>query len=215
MPGPLKRRHDSTPLCASASASASRTPGSPTTAGRSSGCSSPTAGRLRRRERRLLRLARPHRSRPGSGTAPGKRATHRVARVRHGSSTRETWPSLGDLRHRRAGLAHPRGAPAPALHALPDSGRLRADRDAGRADHRARDRPPGGISSAFFRFYFDSPEPGRRRTVLRTSFWFTMTMSTLGLALGVRSRRRSRSSSSAPATPPTSFAPRVSPSGRR
>jgi O-antigen/teichoic acid export membrane protein len=39
-----------------------------------------------------------------------------------------------------------------------------------------------GISSAFFRFYFDSPEPGRRRTVLRTSFWFTMTTSTLGLA---------------------------------
>ena len=32
-----------------------------------------------------------------------------------------------------------------------------------------------GISSAFFRFYFDSPEPERRRLVLRTSFWFTMT----------------------------------------
>ena len=42
-----------------------------------------------------------------------------------------------------------------------------------------------GISSAFFRFYFDSPEPARRRTVLRTSFWFTMTTSTLGLALVV------------------------------
>ena len=39
-----------------------------------------------------------------------------------------------------------------------------------------------GISSAFFRFYFDSPEPARRRTVLRTSFWFTMTTSTIGLA---------------------------------
>jgi O-antigen/teichoic acid export membrane protein len=39
-----------------------------------------------------------------------------------------------------------------------------------------------GISSAFFRFYFDSPQPERRRTVLRTSFWFTMTSSTLGLA---------------------------------
>jgi O-antigen/teichoic acid export membrane protein len=39
-----------------------------------------------------------------------------------------------------------------------------------------------GISSAFFRFYFDSPEPARRRTVLRTSFWFTMATSTLGLA---------------------------------
>ena len=43
----------------------------------------------------------------------------------------------------------------------------------------------GGISSAFFRFYFDSPEPDRRRTVLRTSFWFTMGMATLGLAAGV------------------------------
>ena len=31
-----------------------------------------------------------------------------------------------------------------------------------------------GISSAFFRFYFDSPEPAARRLVLRTSFWFTM-----------------------------------------
>jgi O-antigen/teichoic acid export membrane protein len=39
-----------------------------------------------------------------------------------------------------------------------------------------------GISSAFFRFYFDSPEPARRRTVLRTSFWFTMATSTIGLA---------------------------------
>jgi O-antigen/teichoic acid export membrane protein len=38
-----------------------------------------------------------------------------------------------------------------------------------------------GISSAFFRFYFDSPEPARRRTVLRTSFWFTMATSTIGL----------------------------------
>jgi len=42
-----------------------------------------------------------------------------------------------------------------------------------------------GISSAFFRFYFDSPDPARRRTVLRTSFWFTMTMATAGLVVGV------------------------------
>jgi O-antigen/teichoic acid export membrane protein len=42
-----------------------------------------------------------------------------------------------------------------------------------------------GISSAFFRFYFDSPEPSRRVTVLRTSFWFTMSMATLGLVLGL------------------------------
>ena len=42
-----------------------------------------------------------------------------------------------------------------------------------------------GISSAFFRFYFDSPEPAARRLVLRTSFWFTMGMATLGLAVGL------------------------------
>jgi O-antigen/teichoic acid export membrane protein len=42
-----------------------------------------------------------------------------------------------------------------------------------------------GISTAFFRFYFDSRGPAGRLTVVRTSFWFTMAMSTLGLALGV------------------------------
>jgi O-antigen/teichoic acid export membrane protein len=42
-----------------------------------------------------------------------------------------------------------------------------------------------GISNAFIRFYFDSPEPAERRRVLRTSFWFTMGMATLGLALGL------------------------------
>jgi O-antigen/teichoic acid export membrane protein len=42
-----------------------------------------------------------------------------------------------------------------------------------------------GISSAFFRFYFDAKEDARRLTVIRTSFWFTMTMSTLGLVLGL------------------------------
>jgi O-antigen/teichoic acid export membrane protein len=42
-----------------------------------------------------------------------------------------------------------------------------------------------GISSAFFRFYFDSPEPEARRTVLRTSFWFTMTTATAGLVAGL------------------------------
>jgi O-antigen/teichoic acid export membrane protein len=41
-----------------------------------------------------------------------------------------------------------------------------------------------GISSAFFRFYFDTPDPERRVVVVRTCFWFTMAMSTLGLALG-------------------------------
>jgi O-antigen/teichoic acid export membrane protein len=42
-----------------------------------------------------------------------------------------------------------------------------------------------GITSAFFRFYFDSPDPEKRRLVLRTSFWFTMTMSTAGLLGGL------------------------------
>src|SRR5918994_1271476 len=42
-----------------------------------------------------------------------------------------------------------------------------------------------GISSAFFRFYFDSAEPARRLLVVRTSFWFTMASATAGLAAGV------------------------------
>ena len=42
-----------------------------------------------------------------------------------------------------------------------------------------------GISSAFFRFYFDAKERAAKLTVVRTSFWFTMAMSTLGLTLGV------------------------------
>ena len=42
-----------------------------------------------------------------------------------------------------------------------------------------------GISSAFFRFYFDAKEPPAKLVVVRTSFWFTMGMSTLGLVLGL------------------------------
>ena len=42
-----------------------------------------------------------------------------------------------------------------------------------------------GIHSAFFRFYFDTAEPAKRRVVLRTSFWFTMTMATAGLVAGL------------------------------
>src|SRR5919198_5685569 len=42
-----------------------------------------------------------------------------------------------------------------------------------------------GISSAFFRFYFDAKERVEKLTVIRTSFWFTMAMSTLGLVLGL------------------------------
>ena len=42
-----------------------------------------------------------------------------------------------------------------------------------------------GISSAFFRFYFDSDDPAERRLVLRTSFWFTMVTATAGLVAGL------------------------------
>jgi O-antigen/teichoic acid export membrane protein len=41
-----------------------------------------------------------------------------------------------------------------------------------------------GITSAFFRFYFDSEDQARRTLVVRTSFWFTMGMATLGLVVG-------------------------------
>jgi O-antigen/teichoic acid export membrane protein len=42
-----------------------------------------------------------------------------------------------------------------------------------------------GISSAFFRFYFDSTDREHRRLVVRTSFWFTMASATVGLAAGL------------------------------
>jgi len=42
-----------------------------------------------------------------------------------------------------------------------------------------------GISSAFFRFYFDTKDPAERLTVVRTSFWFTMFMATVGMVIGL------------------------------
>jgi O-antigen/teichoic acid export membrane protein len=42
-----------------------------------------------------------------------------------------------------------------------------------------------GISSAFFRFYFDATDDDSRKLVVRTSFWFTMTSATAGLVVGV------------------------------
>jgi O-antigen/teichoic acid export membrane protein len=42
-----------------------------------------------------------------------------------------------------------------------------------------------GISSAFFRFYFDAKTERDRVVVVRTSFWFTMTMATAGLVVGL------------------------------
>jgi O-antigen/teichoic acid export membrane protein len=41
-----------------------------------------------------------------------------------------------------------------------------------------------GLSSAFFRFYFDSTDVAHRVRVVRTSFWFTMASATFGLAAG-------------------------------
>src|SRR5690349_5159515 len=42
-----------------------------------------------------------------------------------------------------------------------------------------------GITSAFFRFYFDSKVAADRVRVVRTSFWFTMAMATAGLIAGL------------------------------
>jgi O-antigen/teichoic acid export membrane protein len=42
-----------------------------------------------------------------------------------------------------------------------------------------------GISSAFFRFYFDAKENAAKLTVIRTSFWFTMGAATVGLVVGL------------------------------
>ena len=42
-----------------------------------------------------------------------------------------------------------------------------------------------GISSAFFRFYFDAKDEEGRTLVVRTSFWFTMVSATAGLVLGL------------------------------
>jgi O-antigen/teichoic acid export membrane protein len=42
-----------------------------------------------------------------------------------------------------------------------------------------------GISSAFFRFYFDSKDAAHRLLVVRTSFWFTIASATVALVLGV------------------------------
>jgi O-antigen/teichoic acid export membrane protein len=41
-----------------------------------------------------------------------------------------------------------------------------------------------GITSAFFRFYFDSEDDAHRTLVVRTAFWFTMAMATAGLLVG-------------------------------
>jgi O-antigen/teichoic acid export membrane protein len=41
-----------------------------------------------------------------------------------------------------------------------------------------------GITSAFFRFYFDSDDDEARTLVVRTAFWFTMASATVGLVIG-------------------------------
>jgi len=42
-----------------------------------------------------------------------------------------------------------------------------------------------GVQNAFFRFYYLTSDPIKRRTVVRTAFWYTMTAATVGLALGL------------------------------
>jgi O-antigen/teichoic acid export membrane protein len=42
-----------------------------------------------------------------------------------------------------------------------------------------------GITSAFFRFYFDATSDEERVVLVRTSFWFTMSMATAGLVVGL------------------------------
>ena len=42
-----------------------------------------------------------------------------------------------------------------------------------------------GMKSAFFRFYFDSAEPERRRLVVRTAFWYVMAASTVVTTAGI------------------------------
>jgi O-antigen/teichoic acid export membrane protein len=42
-----------------------------------------------------------------------------------------------------------------------------------------------GIQNAFFRFYYLTSDPIKRRTVVRTAFWYTMIVATAGLVLGL------------------------------
>ena len=72
-----------------------------------------------------------------------------------------------------------------------------------------------GITSAFFRFYFDSEDEARRTLVVRTSFWFTMGMATLGLVVGVVLAPTDRAPAPTSATTRGSSAPASSGSGRR
>ncbi len=41
-----------------------------------------------------------------------------------------------------------------------------------------------GVTSAFFRFYFDAEDDAARILIVRTAFWFTMVAATVGLAIG-------------------------------
>jgi O-antigen/teichoic acid export membrane protein len=42
-----------------------------------------------------------------------------------------------------------------------------------------------GIQNAYFRFYYLTDDPIKRRTVVRTSFWYTMVAATVGMVLGL------------------------------
>ena len=101
---------------------------------------------------RPLRPRRPgRRCRSGTPTStrsvPARVAAPRDARagtVGLGSAAPPARPALRDLRDRRARLARHRRAAASRLHALPQPDRLRADRDAPRADDGDGARAPGG-----------------------------------------------------------------------
>ena len=72
-----------------------------------------------------------------------------------------------------------------------------------------------GISSAFFRFYFDTKDPVQRLVVVRTSFWFTMTTATVGLVDRPRVRQSDRPRTAARPRRRPSSAPARSASGPR
>ena len=173
----------------------------------------PLVARRRRAAPRRRRVAAPTSSActTSSGSPTACSTSTLGSRCRSPAQLKRLGKHSVDLRARRARLADPRRPAAAALHALPARP---SDYGAGRDARRARRRCSTivlrfGISSAFFRFYFDADDPAAADLVVRTSFWFTMAMATLGL---VARRRCSRPQISHCAvrqrpTPRTSCAP--------
>ena len=149
------------------------------------GCAPPARGvagaaaRDRRREPRLRRAGARHRPDRRPPRRPLRSALAMLADQIKRLVKQSAIYGLGGIVSRLLAVAA-----AAAVHELPRHGRLRQDRDDRRADDGARRRAALGISSAFFRFYFDSTDEARRTLVVRTSFWFTMAMATAGLVAG-------------------------------